>query len=157
MKKISIIMMFVATILSCTCMACNNEPNPNDTIIPGKIVSIDTTSGIEFDFGLIDTVVFVDDGEVPVLHYDDPDAFDYDYLADVTNREHWYGNYIAVDIEEEIQHHFFEDYKEYKSTNDYWAHQAINELYMLEEHKIVYADGTVDVIFYVVFNDEIYD
>lgn len=151
MKKIVIVIMFIAAMFTA---ACNNNVDGNDTINPGKIVSIDTVSGIPFDFGNIDTIVYVDDDETPVLHYDDPDAFDYENLAYKTGRDKWYGDYIAIDIEDEVKIAFFEDYQIYKKHNDYWVREALNETYVIEEHTIKYADGTVDIIYYVIFNED---
>lgn len=151
MKKIVIIMMMFAAMFTAACN--NNNVNNNDSINCDQIVSI-KTDHILFDFGNIDTIVYVDDEEIPVLHYDDPDALDYDYLADVTGRDHWYGDYISVDIEDEVRIAFFEDYKIYKDNKDFWVRETLNEQYVIEEHTIKYTDGTVDIIYYVIFNDD---
>ena len=49
------------------------------------------------------------------LEYCDPDAFDLDNLAYSTGREKWYGDYIAVDIQDSLVSQFLEDWGNYAS------------------------------------------
>lgn len=149
MKKLIFIAALISVCLGC--IGCNNKTNENSisTIVEDKPYTI------LFDFSNIDTITYVGaDDEFCVLHYCDYDAFDYDNLAYLTGRENWYGEYIAIDVEDEILSQFLNDYSNYKSNTDYWYKQELNDKYIIIEHDITYQDGSKDIIFYIGINDE---
>ena len=149
MKKLIFIAALISVCLGC--IACNNKTK-EDSI--SNIVE-DKPYTILFDFSNIDTITYVGaDDEFCVLHYCDYDVFDYDNLAYLTGREHWYGEYIAIDVEDEILSQFLNDYSNYKSNTDYQYKQELNDKYIIIEHDITYQDSSKDIIFYIGINDE---
>ena len=149
MKKIIFIVAFLSVCL--TCIACDNTKKVEDDSV--AMVVNDDVYPIAFDFSNIDTVVYLEEDNVYVIHYNDPDLFDYDNLAYRTNREHWYGNYIAIDIEEEILGQFLNDYTDYDYSNDYSEKEMLNSKYIIIEHDITFQDDTHDIIFYIAIDN----
>ena len=68
---------------------------------------------IMFEFCNIDDAHYTKDDSNFWLEYDDPDAFDLDNLAYRTGREEWYGEYIAVDIQDSLVSQFLLDWGNY--------------------------------------------
>ena len=146
MKKLMIFTF--ALICVFTCGACKHT---NDSIINKTIVK-DKTYEIIFDFENVDSIVYLEDDDVYLLHYDDPDCFDLDNLAFIIGRDEWYTDYIIIDIEEEIVSRFLYDYINYKNTKDFWEKESLNNQYIIIEKNITFGDGTKDIIFYVDIN-----
>lgn len=142
MKKIFLLLFAVSMIFT----ACGGVNTPKtDTI--STIVVEDKVSDIAFDFSNIQTIVYLDDDDVCIVRYDDPDVFDYQTLALITKRDEWYGEYIDMDIEESILPMFVYDYNDWKETDNYWKREQLSNKYKIVEHIIKYADGVVDIIY----------
>ena len=165
MKKfieISAILMLITFMSICSFSACKEYKqkygDKQDTSLVSKIKS-EKTYEILFDFSNIDTIVYLEDDGVYVLHYNDPDVFDYQTLADITNRYSWYGDYVAVDIEEEEEmlSDFFYDYVNWKNAKSFKERDRLNDKYIIVEHDITFEDGTIDIIFYIGLNPDIDD
>ena len=150
MKKFLTIGILLLSICICS-VACNNTYEPtNDSI---ATVVNDEPHPILFDFGNIDTVVYLDNNNATVLHYCDYDVFDYDNLAYLTGRKHWYGDYVAINVEDEILQEFLVDYSKYIENKDYNTREHLNDKYIIIEHDITYQDGTRDFIYYIAIDD----
>lgn len=109
---------------------------------------------IIFDFGNIDSVVFYEDNNVMLLHYDDPDAFDLDNLAFITGRDEWYGEYVGVTVNDTLITEFINDYHKYLSNKNWEYRENLNYGYILIEKHIRYDNGDIDVVFYIKTRDE---
>jgi hypothetical protein len=88
-----------------------------------------------FEFSCIDDIIFIPDDGCWYIEYDDGDAFDYDNLAYRTNRNKWYGDYIILNIDDDLFPTFYNDYKKY--INDTTVNRySISEKYAIIESYI---------------------
>lgn len=143
MKKIFCFIAFFVSV--CTCCACS------DTI---DIVESSKEYEIIFDFANIDSVVYYDDDDAMGIHYDDPDVFDYETLAFVTDRDNWYGEYVFIDIPDTLITEFLNDYHKYLISKNWKDKENLNINYTIVEENIKYKDGSRDIIFYIKVNDK---
>lgn len=66
-----------------------------------------------FDFCNINDAHYTMDDSNFWLEYNDQDAWDYESLAYRTGRSEWYGDYIAVDIQDSLVSEFLQDWGDY--------------------------------------------
>lgn len=82
------------------------------------------------------------------FNYDDPDAFDLEYMAEKSGLNKWYNDYITVKISKED---FFELIKDtQKSKKEQW-NITNNEKWLLKE-EITTIEGKVNFQFYLIKN-----
>ena len=98
---------------------------------------------IMFEFSCIDSIIFSKEDNCWFIEYDDIDAFDYDNLAYRTNRDKWYGDYIILNIDDNLFPTFYEDYEKYindTTVNKYSISEryAIIECYITEVHDYIF-------------------
>ena len=146
MKKFLTIGILLLSICICS-VACSYTPKhinyTGSTIVDTKKYEI------LFDFGNIDSVIYYEDDNAFVLHYDDPDVFDLDNLAYKSGRDKWYGEYVAVDVDDTLVTEFLNDYTKYLQNKDWDYRENLNYNYVLIEEDVTYSDGTVDIVFYI--------
>lgn len=96
------------------------------------VKSVIKSEPIMFEFSCIDDVIFSRDYGW-YIEYNDEDAFDYDNLAYRTHRDKWYGNYIILNITDDLFQKFYKDYKKYiyDTTVDKYS---ISEKYAIVEY-----------------------
>lgn len=101
--------LFTMFMLLVTCMmfvSCQAQTPSNKVSDYGK-------SLIMFEFSNVNDAHYVKDDANFYLEYEDADAFDYDNLAYMTGRDKWYGDYIAVDIQDSLVSQFLLDWGNY--------------------------------------------
>lgn len=99
------------------------------------VKSVIESEPIMFEFSCIDKIIFSKEDGNWYIEYDDGDAFDYDNLAYRTNRDKWYGDYIVINIDDNLFSTFYKDYKKYidnRTVNKY----SISEKYAIIEYYI---------------------
>lgn len=142
-------MLLILAIASIIC-SCNATPaniiDSTSTIVEEKV---DT---IMFSYSNFIEMTYLDEDNIAVIRYDDPDVFDLDHMAYITGRDKWYGDYVDMVIEEDLLAEFMYNYDNYKYTDDFWRKERLNENWIIEEHNILYLDGTRDLIYYIVPN-----
>ena len=142
-------MLLILAIASIIC-SCNATPinviDSTSTIVEEKV---DT---IMFSYSNFIEMTYLDEDNIAVIRYDDPDVFDLDHMAYITGRDKWYGDYVDMVIEEDLLAEFMYNYDNYKYTDDIWRKERLNENWIIEEHNILYLDGTRDLIYYIVPN-----
>lgn len=142
-------MLLILAIASIIC-SCNATPinviDSTSTIVEEKV---DT---IMFSYSNFIEMTYLDEDNMAVIRYDDPDVFDLDHMAYITGRDKWYGDYVDMVIEEDLLAEFMYNYDNYKYTDDVWRKERLNENWIIEEHNILYLDGTRDLIYYIVPN-----
>lgn len=105
---------------------------------------------ILFDFSCVDDIVWSDDDGVFTVEYNDPDVFDYDNLAYLTNRYSWYGEYIKIDIDESLVPMFLNDQDLYfQDETDFLKKNNLSRKYVIIETKLTFPDSTIDYIWEV--------
>lgn len=122
-------------ILTLSLNSCKAQESAHNTIKSDTIL---------FDFSCVDDIVWSEDDGIYYIEYNDPDAFDYETLAYLTNRYSWYGEYIMIDIDESILPMFLNDQELYNQETDYCKKSDLNMLYTIVEHKITFPDSTID-------------
>jgi len=115
---------------------------------------------IMFDFSNIDDAHYSIDDSNFWLEYDDPDAFDLDHLAETTGRNEWYGDYIAIDIQDSLVSLFLIEWGEYNDLRNYihenltsenrcrfeWQRMdQLSESWGIQEIWTTFDDGSKDV------------
>ena len=55
---------------------------------------------LRVDFHCIEDIVYYSEDDMWDVKYNNPDQFDYEWLAWITGRKSWYGNYIRCDIDD---------------------------------------------------------
>lgn len=132
----------------CMCsVSCANTPKPDNDSIATVVDS--KQYEIIFDFGNIDTIIFYEDDDAFVLHYDDADVFDLDNLAYQTGRDKWYGEYVSIYVDDTLITEFLNDYHKYLTNKNWDYRENLNYNYILIEEDITFADGSRDIIFYI--------
>lgn len=144
MKRLTIIFIIAAIFTACNATPIN-VIDSTSTIVEEKV---DT---IMFSYSNFIEMTYLDEDNIAVIHYDDPDVFDLDHMAYITGRDKWYGDYVDMVIEEDLLAEFMYNYDNYKYT-DVWCKERLNENWIIEEHNILYLDGTRDLIYYIVPN-----
>lgn len=148
MKKLSIILIMAAIFAACNAQQINVEAvepiDSTSTIIEERV---DT---ILFSYSNLIQMRYVEEAEMAVICYDDPDVFDLDNMAYVTGRDKWYDTCIYMSIEESLFPEFVYNYENYKYTDDFWRKEKLNSSWIIEEHDILYLDRTRDLIYYIV-------
>lgn len=99
-----------------------------------------------FTFDGVDDLIWNPDDGCYFIEYNDDDAFDLTTLAEMTGRVEWYGDYIVIDIDENLLEEFIEDWEMYKETHDYTRYD-ISERWCIQETWVYFEDGTKDVRF----------
>lgn len=99
-----------------------------------------------FEFDCVEDVTYSEEDGCFTIEYCDPDAFDLDNLAYMTGRKHWYGDYIAVDIEDSIVHNFLNDWKKWLMS-DYETKYELSESWCIQVIWITFSDGSKDIRF----------
>jgi hypothetical protein len=107
------------------------------------VKSVIQSEPIMFEFSCIDDIIFSPDDNQWYIEYDDGDAFDYDNLAYRTLRDKWYGDYIVINVDENLFSTFYKDYKKYindTTVNRYSISEkyAIIEYYITEIHDYIF-------------------
>lgn len=148
MKKILLILA-VASIF-CSCNAA-----PTNVIDSTSIIVEEKVDTIMFSYSNFIEMTYLDEDNMAVIRYDDPDVFDLDHMAYITGRDKWYGDYVDIIIEEDLLAEFMYNYDNYKHTNDFWRKECLDSDWLIEEHKITYLDSTVDLIYYIKQNNYI--
>jgi hypothetical protein len=110
------------------------------------VKSVIESEPIMFEFSCIDDIIFLKEDGSWIIEYDDADAFDYDNLAYRTNHDKWYGNYIILDIDDDLFPTFYEDYKRYISDTTVDKY-SISEKYAIIEY---YFSEVQDCVFKLV-------
>ena len=154
MKKILTFVLAIASMISVACKPSNKvelDSSKCSTIIKEESYEI------LFNYSNIDTIIYLEDDDCYVVHYCDPDCFDLDQMAERTGREHWYGNYIAIDIEDETLPDFLFDYNSYKSTKDWNTKFRLSDKYVIIERDLTFEDYSHDIIFYIGLNPDVDD
>ena len=110
------------------------------------VESVIESEPIMFEFSCINDTIFSKEDGCWFIEYDDNDAFDYDNLAYRTNRDKWYGDYIVINIDDDLFPTFYKDYKKYiddRTVNKY----SISEKYAIIEY---YVTDIQDYVFQLV-------
>ena len=110
------------------------------------VESVIESEPIMFEFSCINDTIFSKEDGCWFIEYDDNDAFDYDNLAYRTNRDKWYGDYIVINIDDDLFPTFYKDYKKYiddRTVNRY----SISEKYAIIEY---YVTDIQDYVFQLV-------
>lgn len=145
MKRLSIILIIAAIFTACNAQPINVEHiDSASTIVEEKV---DT---IRFSYSNFIEMTYLDEDNVAIIRYDDPDVFDFDHMAYITGRDKWYGDYVDMIIEEDLLAEFMYNYDNYRYTDDYWRKQNLNSDWIIEEHNVLYLDGTRDLIYHIV-------
>lgn len=142
MKKIIIL-----AIIAVFAASCNGAAQVVDS---SNIILTESVDTIAFDYANIDTIFYVEEDNIYIMHYDDSDVFDYDYLSYVTKRDRWYGNYVNIEVGEELLPDFMYNYHNYMQSDDFWRKDSLNNQYSIAQHTIVYYNGDVDVLYYII-------
>lgn len=107
MKKVlKVAATFIATLI--VCFSCNSKAQ--EVRVPAEISA---SQLIMFEFYNIEDAIYSQDDMNFYLKYMDVDAFDLDCLAAMTGRKQWYGDYIAVDLQDSIVSQFLIDWNKY--------------------------------------------
>ena len=122
-------------VLTLSLNSCKAQESTHNTVKSDTIM---------FDFSCVNDVIWSEDDSMYHIEYNDPDAFDYETLAYLTNRYSWYGEYIIVDIDESILPMFINDQELYNQETNYCKRDDLNMLYTIVEHKITFPDSTID-------------
>ena len=138
MKKIAFII--ALCISACFVVACADN---NPTVQSSKEYEI------IFDFCNVDTIVYYDDDDAMIIHYNDEDVFDYENLAYLTDRDEWYGKYISVSVDDTIITEFLNDYHKYLISTEYDERMELSDKYIIVEEDIKYNNGERDIIFFI--------
>lgn len=142
MKKLSLVIMLFANIfISAT--ACTNKGHNDDIVASSKEYEM------VFDFNNIDSVVYYEDDDAMCIHYDDPDVFDYENLAFLTDRDKWYGEYVSAYVDDTIITEFLNDYHRYLTSTDWEEKEELSNKYSIIEEDIRYKSGERDIIFFI--------
>lgn len=145
MKRLSIILIIAAIFTACNAQPINVEHiDSASTIVEEKI---DT---IMFSYSNFIEMTYLDEDNVAIIRYDDPDVFDFDHMAYITGRDKWYGDYVDMIIEEDLLAEFMYNYDNYRYTDDFWRKENLNSDWIIEEHNVLYLDGTRDLIYHIV-------
>ena len=147
MKKILLILTIVSIICSC-------NATPTNIIDSTSVIVEEEVNEILFDYSNVIDIIYLSEDYTSIIRYDDADVFDLDNMAFITGREEWYGNYVDMIIDEGLLPDFIYNYDNYKYTDDAWRKDKLNDEWLIEEHKITYLDGTVDLIYYIVPSHE---
>lgn len=150
----------IFAILVLICMSCTAQKEKN-------IVSTKNEDYlIMFDFSNIDDAHYSIDDSNFWLEYDDPDAFDLDHLAEMTGRDEWYSEYIAIDIQDSLVSLFLIEWGEYNTLKNYihknWTSEMgyipewrrmdeISESWGIQEVWTIFEDGSKDVRYELVY------
>lgn len=111
-------------------------------------VTIDRHSDtLLFDMSCIDTIIYSEDDNIFYIEYNDPDAFDYETLAYLTGRTKWYGNYIVIDVNDDLIPELMDNKYQYINSNDYIFRDSINNSYRIIETRLIFEDGTKDILY----------
>lgn len=121
---------FVLSLNSCKAQEPAHNTIESDTIL--------------FDFSCVNDIIWSEDDGMYYIEYNDPDCFDYETLAYLTNRYSWYGEYILIDIDKSILPMFLNDQELYNQETDYCKKDDLNMFYTIVEYKIIFPDSTVD-------------
>lgn len=147
MKRLSIILIIAAIFTACNAQPINVEHiDSASTIVEEKI---DT---IMFSYSNFIEMTYLDEDNIAIIRYDDPDVFDFDHMAYITGRDKWYGDYVDMIIEEDLLAEFMYNYDNYRYTDDFWRKENLNSDWIIEEHNVLYLDGTRDLIYHIVPN-----
>lgn len=113
--------------------------------------SVDTLI-ISFDYDNIIDIIYSPEDNCVFIEYDDADCFDYDNLAYLTNRKEWYGEYIAINLDEILFNEFLKDYYSYDYTaNSFnFRNDRLNDKYRIIQRKIIYNDSIQDFVFDII-------
>lgn len=113
MKKVlKVAVTFIATLLVCfACFSCNSKAQ--EVKVRVEPAEMSASQLIMFEFYNIEDAIYSKDNMNFYLEYMDVDAFDLDCLAAMTGRERWYGDYIAVDLQDSLVSQFLIDWNEY--------------------------------------------
>lgn len=147
MKRLSIIFIIAAVFTACNAQPINVEHiDSASTIVEEKV---DT---IMFSYSNFIEMTYLDEDNIAIIRYDDPDVFDFDHMAYITGRDKWYGDYVDMIIEEDLLAEFMYNYDNYRYTDDFWRKENLNSDWIIEEHNVLYLDGTRDLIYHIVQN-----
>lgn len=137
----------VMVMMFCSCSHAQNNSS----------FSIEKSSNyIMFDFSLVDDAIYDPEDGMFTIEYDDPDAFDYENLAYLTNRTKWYGEYIHVDIEDSLIFQFLLDWKKHEQLGEdfksNWEEMdSLSKSWGIQEVWITFPDGSKDVRYDLIF------
>lgn len=149
MKRLII---FIIAVILTACSGAN--PNYNNIVDSSATIVEDKVFEIAFDYSAITNMHYLEDDNVFVIEYNDPDVFDYETLAFITGRDKWYGEYVECVVDEHILDDFVYNKQNYENTNDFWRKESLNSQYKIVEHLIRYLDGTVDAVYEIELNKE---
>lgn len=150
MKKFMFVLMLIISIYSC--ISCSNTSENNNNNYPA-VVNVESWS-IPFSFDNVDTVIYIYNDDKIIMHYSDCDFFDYDKLAFITGSDEWYGEYVIINIKDELLQEVLTDYNEYKNIKNCDIKEQLNNKYVIIERDIIFQDYTTDVTFYIEYNTE---
>lgn len=106
------------SIMTLMCLSCNSQPSAPTSIPNMEYGDCEDTNYIIFEmYGILDFNYEVETG-IYTISYDDPDAFDYDNLAYLTNEDDWYGEFIIIYLNEADFFELFRDTKKSQEEKD---------------------------------------
>lgn len=143
MKKILLILAIASIICSC-------NATPTNVIDSTSIIVEEKVDTIMFSYSNFIEMTYLDEDNIAIIRYDDPDVFDFDHMAYITGRDKWYGDYVDMIIEEDLLAEFMYNYDNYRYTDDFWRKENLNSDWIIEEHNVLYLDGTRDLIYHIV-------
>lgn len=130
--------------------ACNAQPINVEHIDSASTIVEEKVDTIMFSYSNFIEMTYLDEDNVAIIRYDDPDVFDFDHMAYITGRDKWYGDYVDMIIEEDLLAEFMYNYDNYRYTDDFWRKENLNSDWIIEEHNVLYLDGTRDLIYHIV-------
>lgn len=130
--------------------ACNAQPINVEHIDSASTIVEEKVDTIMFSYSNFIEMTYLDEDNIAIIRYDDPDVFDFDHMAYITGRDKWYGDYVDMIIEEDLLAEFMYNYDNYKYTDDFWRKENLNSDWIIEEHNVLYLDGTRDLIYHIV-------
>lgn len=142
--------MLLIIVIAAIFTACNAQPINIEHIDSASTIVEEKVDTIMFSYSNFIEMTYLDEDNMAIIRYDDPDVFDFDHMAYITGRDKWYGDYVDMIIEEDLLAEFMYNYDNYKYTDDFWRKENLNSDWIIEEHNVLYLDGTRDLIYHIV-------
>lgn len=136
---ILVMAMCFAAAFCCSCSACNERHHPQKIGVFELRDQLNADNIFAFEFECVENAQYYIEDLAFVLEYNDADSFDYDALADKTGRTKWYGDFVYVDIENNLVSEFLEDLADYvwnKSLENYGNCDELSKKYAVVQYKV---------------------
>lgn len=146
MKTIVSLVATVMLLIGTACGSKNVSSESNQEISTWMVGDINYAV---FGFECVEDIIWSSDDGHYYIEYNDPDGFDLDNLAYLTNRNEWYGDFIVVDIPDELVQIFQDEYTKW-TKSDWEMKYALSDGWCIKEVWICFEDGTKDVRFEMV-------